>query len=149
MRAGALFAAEASVRTGLLAAKLIAFAEETCRAPAGDATVSAHAIVVRMDNRYRTKFSPHGSGCTLALSCGHIQPGDNLVLMILRWTCGAAAILAIVLAGNAAGKDKSPALSTREIYEISLSRTSGYLLTAHGRTVIEAHSGCGGTHTVQ
>ncbi|MFL5239119.1 MAG: EipB family protein [Rhizomicrobium sp.] len=69
--------------------------------------------------------------------------------MILRWTCGAAAILAIVLAGNAAGKDKSPALSTREIYEISLSRTSGYLLTAHGRTVIEAHSGCGGTHTVQ
>ena len=69
--------------------------------------------------------------------------------MILRCTCGAAAILAIVLAGNAAGKDKSPALSTREIYEISLSRTSGYLLTAHGRTVIETHSGCGGTHTVQ
>src|SRR6476660_3103333 len=69
--------------------------------------------------------------------------------MILRWTRPAAAILATVLAGDAAGRGKPPALSTREIYEISLARTSGYLLTAHGRTVIETHSGCGSPHTVQ
>jgi hypothetical protein len=43
---------------------------------------------------------------------------------------------------------KAPA-SSREIYEISLERTSGYLLTAHGRTVVETRAGCGATHTIQ
>ncbi|HEX3943555.1 MAG TPA: DUF1849 family protein [Rhizomicrobium sp.] len=40
-------------------------------------------------------------------------------------------------------------LSAREVYDVSLARTSGYLFTARGRTVVETHAGCGGTHTVQ
>jgi hypothetical protein len=37
----------------------------------------------------------------------------------------------------------------REIFEVSLERTSGFLLTAHGRTAIETRGGCGGTRTLQ
>ncbi|HEY1638187.1 MAG TPA: DUF1849 family protein, partial [Rhizomicrobium sp.] len=40
-------------------------------------------------------------------------------------------------------------LSSRETYDVSLERTSGYLLTAHGRTVVETRAGCGATHTIQ
>ena len=40
-------------------------------------------------------------------------------------------------------------LSAREIYDVSLTRTSGYVFTARGRTVVETHAGCGGTHTMQ
>jgi hypothetical protein len=57
----------------------------------------------------------------------------------------------IFLAGaiaNAAGGNGSP-LSTREIYDVTLARTTGYLLSAHGRTVVETREECGGTRTLQ
>jgi hypothetical protein len=62
-----------------------------------------------------------------------------------------AAALTICLANAAFAKaaPQSNVLSTREIYDVSLERTSGYLFTAHGRTVVETHSGCGATHTLQ
>lgn len=61
------------------------------------------------------------------------------------------AALTICLAGVAFAKaaPQSNAPSTREIYDVSLERTSGYLFTAHGRTVVETHTGCGPTHTLQ
>jgi hypothetical protein len=68
---------------------------------------------------------------------------------MLHWTRGAVAAFIVVCTGDVVAKNVGPALSTREIFEVSLTRTSGYLLTARGRTVIETHSGCGSTHTVQ
>jgi len=58
-----------------------------------------------------------------------------------------AALFAFVVTTAWAAPDRS--LSTRETYEVSLARTSGYLLTAHGRTIVETRTGCGGTHTLQ
>jgi hypothetical protein len=50
-------------------------------------------------------------------------------------------------AGTLRSSDALP--SSRETYEISLERTSGYLLTAHGRTIVETRAACGATHTIQ
>ena len=65
-------------------------------------------------------------------------------------------VLAMVLAvlpasaADARKSTRSDLLSTREIYDTSLSRTAGYLLSARGRTVVETHTGChGGTRTLQ
>jgi hypothetical protein len=64
---------------------------------------------------------------------------------------GSAAILVLSTLNLAVAKPvpREAPLSSREVFEISLERTSGYLLTAHGRTVVETHAGCGRTHTVQ
>lgn len=44
----------------------------------------------------------------------------------------------------------SDLLSSREIYDMTLAHTSGYLLSARGRTVVETHGNCqGGTRTLQ
>lgn len=45
--------------------------------------------------------------------------------------------------------DRDSLLSSSEVFEISLEQTSGFLLTAHGRTVVETRTGCGTTHTIQ
>ncbi|HEY1962232.1 MAG TPA: DUF1849 family protein [Rhizomicrobium sp.] len=56
------------------------------------------------------------------------------------------AILALMVQDAAVA---DPSASTREIYNVSLARTSGYLRSAHGRTVVETREECGGTRTVQ
>ncbi len=62
-----------------------------------------------------------------------------------------AAAFAVCLATAALAKSGPhlSALSTREIYNLSLERTSGYLFTARGRTVVDTRVGCGITHTLQ
>ena len=57
--------------------------------------------------------------------------------------CAAIASFAIATAHAATNT------STREIYDVSLARTTGYLLSAHGRTVVDTREECGGTRTVQ
>lgn len=61
----------------------------------------------------------------------------------------AVAALSIWDAIIASAADSERPLSSREVFDISLERTSGVLLTAHGRTVVETHAGCGVTHTLQ
>ncbi|HEY1963220.1 MAG TPA: DUF1849 family protein [Rhizomicrobium sp.] len=56
------------------------------------------------------------------------------------------AILALMVQDAAVA---DPSTSTREIYDVSLARTSGYLRSAHGRTAVETREECGGTRTVQ
>jgi hypothetical protein len=61
-----------------------------------------------------------------------------------------AAALTICLASAAFAESAHlNALSTREIYNVSLERTLGYLFTARGRTVVDTRVGCGTTHTLQ
>lgn len=63
---------------------------------------------------------------------------------------GFAAIAAIFMSAIAVnGASREAQASSRETYEVSLVRTSGYLLTAHGRTIIETRAGCVATHTIQ
>jgi hypothetical protein len=50
---------------------------------------------------------------------------------------------------TAATATQAESASTRETYDVSLERTSGYLRTAHGRTVVETRDACIGTSTVQ
>jgi hypothetical protein len=55
-------------------------------------------------------------------------------------------------AGDAKARNAIPSdlASSREIYDVSLAHTSGYLLSARGRTVVETHGNCrGGTRTLQ
>jgi hypothetical protein len=64
----------------------------------------------------------------------------------------AIAMLAVLCASATGGRAaaRSDLLSIREIYDVSLARTSGYLLSARGRTVVETRTGCyGGTRTLQ
>jgi hypothetical protein len=50
---------------------------------------------------------------------------------------------------TAASAVQAQSESNREIYDVTLARTTGYLLTAHGRTVVETRAVCGGTSTLQ
>jgi len=61
----------------------------------------------------------------------------------------ATLILASSTIAGATARSSDAPLSSREIFEISLERTSGHFLTAQGRTVVETHAGCGLTHTLQ
>src|ERR1041385_8541062 len=63
--------------------------------------------------------------------------------------CALVLASSFVKAGNADTKRGAAPISHRETYEMSLERTSGYLLTTRGRTVVETRSGCGSTHTLQ
>lgn len=71
--------------------------------------------------------------------------------MKVRYRRDLVAALAMSFASAAFAKNAphTAALSAREIYDVSLARTSGYVFTARGRTAVETHAGCGGTHTVQ
>jgi EipB-like len=63
-----------------------------------------------------------------------------------------AHLLAVALCAllvRAANGAPTATSSTREIYDVSLARTTGYLLSAHGRTVVETREECGGTRSVQ
>lgn len=62
-----------------------------------------------------------------------------------------AAIFAIAISiiAKAPAADREKLLSAREVYDVSLERTSGYLLSARGRTVVETRAGCGATRTLQ
>jgi hypothetical protein len=60
-----------------------------------------------------------------------------------------ALVLLAVVAAAPANAKPAGSESNREIYDVSLARTSGYVFTARGRTVVETHAGCGGIHTVQ
>jgi hypothetical protein len=62
---------------------------------------------------------------------------------------GLAAIAVLIGAAALNGMSRQTARSSREVFEISLERTSGYLITGHGRTVVETRTGCGITHTIQ
>jgi hypothetical protein len=58
-------------------------------------------------------------------------------------------MLAMGLMSAARADRKSLTVSHREIYDVVLANTSGYLLTARGRTVVETRGGCGFTDTLQ
>ena len=60
-----------------------------------------------------------------------------------------ALTMSLASAAFAKNAPHTASLSAREIYDVSLARTSGYVFTARGRTVVETHTSCGGTHTVQ
>jgi EipB-like len=66
--------------------------------------------------------------------------GIRLAAAVCVWT--------VLFVSAATAAQPGPA-STRETYEVSLARTSGYLRTAHGRTVVETREACGDTSTVQ
>jgi hypothetical protein len=61
----------------------------------------------------------------------------------------AAIVTTFMSVAAANGIAREGSIASRETYDISLERTSGFLLTAHGRTVVETHAGCGATHTIQ
>ena len=68
--------------------------------------------------------------------------------MGIRRMPAAVCALAVLLVTPATAAPAESA-SHREIYDVSLERTSGYLRTAHGRTVVETREACGGTSTLQ
>ena len=67
-----------------------------------------------------------------------------------RLRLGAAVTTAAVVAaisGSSAHQAEVP--GNREVFDVSLERTSGNLLMLRGRTVVETRTGCGAIHTVQ
>jgi hypothetical protein len=75
---------------------------------------------------------------------------DMRSVKIAAWTCPAAALVLLLgCIARAGDRTSRAAFGTREIFEVSLDHTTGYLLGARGRTVVETRAGCGVIHTLQ